>query len=158
MVPFRRAFEIHRAPGPKIHSLLARVLASFANRVEAMAWLEPFRNRQVVYPPGWQVSIYQIGDEGYLAKYKDGGRFEIEFREVQCATKSHGGRRDRIRSIRYGSLTDDSSKADVRLRWRMLSHRLAHATFQKTYRVWSKANPNRVMSELPVIRAAPISA
>src|SRR6185369_10926925 len=62
MVPFRRAFEIHRAPGPKIHSLLARVLASFANRVEAMAWLEPFRNRQVVYPPpaGKSASIKSV--------------------------------------------------------------------------------------------------
>src|SRR4029079_5187764 len=77
--------------------------------------LNHFATGRECTPPVSQVSIYQIGDEGYVAKYKDGGRFEIEFREVQCATKSHGGRRDRIRSIRYGSLTDDSSKADVRL-------------------------------------------
>ena len=45
---------------------------------EATAWLGPGRNRQVA--AGWQVSTYQIGDEGYLSKYKDGERFEIEFR------------------------------------------------------------------------------
>src|SRR5262249_51164226 len=48
------------------------------NRGEAAAWLGRVRNKQVA--PGWHVSTYQIGDEGYLLKYKDGKRFEIEFR------------------------------------------------------------------------------
>ena len=29
---------------------------------------------------GWQVSAFQIGDEGHLSEYKDGERFEIAFR------------------------------------------------------------------------------
>jgi len=58
------------------------------NRVEATAWLRFVRNRQVA--PGWQVSIYQIGDEGYLLKYKDGERFEIEFRKGNVVAKIAG--------------------------------------------------------------------
>jgi hypothetical protein len=57
-------------------------------RGEAAAWLGPVRNRQVA--AGWQVSTYQIGDEGYLSKYKDGERFEIKFRRGKVVGKIAG--------------------------------------------------------------------
>jgi hypothetical protein len=58
------------------------------NHGEAAAWLGPVRNRQVA--AGWQVRTYQIGDEGYLSKYKDGERFEIEFRRGSVVAKIAG--------------------------------------------------------------------
>ena len=44
------------------------------SREEAAKWLRPARD------VGWQVSNFQIGDEGYLSKYENEGRFNIEFR------------------------------------------------------------------------------
>jgi hypothetical protein len=74
---------------PKSHSEDVDVFVyGVANRIEAAAWLGPVRNRQLA--PGWQVSAYQIGDEGYLAKYKHGGRFEIEFRSGVVVAKIAG--------------------------------------------------------------------
>ena len=67
------------------------------NRVEATAWLRFVRNRQVA--PGWQVSIYQIGDEGYLSKYKDGERFEIEFRRGNVVAKIAGNDVRRVKDF-----------------------------------------------------------
>ena len=58
------------------------------NHGEAEAWLGPVRNKQVA--AGWQVSIYQIGDEGYLSKYKNGERFEIAFRRGSVVAKIAG--------------------------------------------------------------------
>jgi len=55
---------------------------------EAAAWLAPVRDKHVA--AGWQVSTYQIGDEGYLSKYKDGDRFEIEFRRGSVVAKVAG--------------------------------------------------------------------
>jgi hypothetical protein len=55
------------------------------NAEQAAAWLRPFRTAQVA--PGWHISIYRIGDEGYLAKYKDGKRFEIQFRRGKTVSK-----------------------------------------------------------------------
>jgi hypothetical protein len=71
VVPSEKRIVAAMWQNPKSHSEDVNVLVyGVANRVEAMALLEPFRNRQVA--AGWQVSIYQIGDEGYLANYKDG--------------------------------------------------------------------------------------
>jgi hypothetical protein len=61
---------------------------SVENNGQAAAWLGQLRNRQVA--PGWQVSTYQIGDEGYLSKYKDGGRFEIQFRRGSVVARIAG--------------------------------------------------------------------
>jgi hypothetical protein len=58
------------------------------NQREAAAWLERFRTKQVA--PGWRVSAYRIGDEGYLSKYKHGERFEIEFRRGSVVAKIAG--------------------------------------------------------------------
>ena len=67
------------------------------NSGEAAAWLEPVRNRQVA--AGWQVSTYQIGDEGYLSKYKDGERFEIEFRRAKVVAKIAGNDLRRVKDF-----------------------------------------------------------
>ena len=61
---------------------------SVENHGEAAAWLGPLRNRQVA--PGWKVSPYQIGDEGYLSQYKAGERFEIAFRIGSAVAKIAG--------------------------------------------------------------------
>jgi hypothetical protein len=55
------------------------------NAEQAAAWLRPLRTAQVA--PGWHISIYRIGDEGYVAKYKDGKRFEIQFRRGKTVSK-----------------------------------------------------------------------
>ena len=67
------------------------------NHGEAAAWLGPVRNRQVA--AGWQVSTYQIGDEGYLSKYKDGERFEIEFRRGSVVAKIAGNDLRRVKDF-----------------------------------------------------------
>jgi hypothetical protein len=65
------------------------------NHDEAVAWLGPVRKRQVA--ADWQVSTYQIGDEGYLSKYKDGERFEIEFRKVKVVANIAGNDLQRVK-------------------------------------------------------------
>ena len=89
LVPSEKKIVVQVWQNSNSHSADVSVFVySIANRVEAMAWLEPFRNKQVA--TGWQVSIYQIGDEGYLAKYKDGERFELEFRRGIVVAKIAG--------------------------------------------------------------------
>lgn len=63
-------------------------LYSVKNRKEATKWLEPVRDKHVY--EGWQVSPFQIGDEGYLSEYRDGHQFEIEFRKGSVVTKIAG--------------------------------------------------------------------
>jgi len=58
------------------------------NRGEAAAWLGPVHDRRVAV--GWQISVYPIGDEGFLAKYKDGKTFEIHFRKGNVVGKIAG--------------------------------------------------------------------
>ena len=58
------------------------------NHGEAAAWLAPVRDKHVAV--GWRVSTYQIGDEGYLSKYKDGERFEIQFRRGSVVARIAG--------------------------------------------------------------------
>lgn len=55
------------------------------NRGDATEWLKPIRNGQGA--AGWQTSVLKIGDEGFLAKYKDGKRFEIQFRKGKVVVK-----------------------------------------------------------------------
>lgn len=56
---------------------------------EAATWLEPFRSKHVT--EGWEVSFFQIGDEGYFSKYKDGERFEISFRKGTVVGRTSAG-------------------------------------------------------------------
>ena len=58
---------------------------SVENTEQATEWLRPIRSKQVA--PGWRISSYHIGDEAYLAKYKAGERFEIEFRKGRVVGK-----------------------------------------------------------------------
>ncbi len=65
-----------------------------SNLGEAAAWLRPVRSGRVA--PGWQVSVYQIGDEGYLSKFQDGKRFDIEFRRGNVVCKIAGDNLHRV--------------------------------------------------------------
>jgi hypothetical protein len=79
LVPSERSILYAVWTSPKSRSEDVNVsVYSVENHDEAVAWLGPVRKRQVA--AGWQVSLYPIGDEGYLSKYKDGKRFEIAFR------------------------------------------------------------------------------
>ncbi len=89
LVPSERRIFTAVWASPKARSEDVNVsVYSVENHGEAAAWLGPVRNRQVA--AGWQVSTYQIGDEGYLSKYKDGERFEIEFRRGSVVAKIAG--------------------------------------------------------------------
>jgi hypothetical protein len=70
---------------------------SVENHGEAAAWLGPLRNRQVA--PGWKVSPYQIGDEGYLSQYKAGERFEIAFRRGSVVARISGNDLRRLKDF-----------------------------------------------------------
>lgn len=48
------------------------------SQAEAIKWLKPASNGQVA--TGWRVKMYKIGEEGYLATFQAGKRFEIQFR------------------------------------------------------------------------------
>ena len=79
VVPSEKRIVARVWQNPKSHSEDVNVYVyGVSKRDDARAWLKTFRNKQVY--PGWQVSTYEIGDEGYVANYNDGRRFEIEFR------------------------------------------------------------------------------
>ena len=46
---------------------------------DAKVSLSPVREGKVAR--GWKVERLKIGDEGYLTTFKNGGRFEIQFRK-----------------------------------------------------------------------------
>lgn len=50
-----------------------------ANRTDATMSLSPVR--EGTQETGWKVERFKIGDEGYLSKFKNGRRFEIQFRK-----------------------------------------------------------------------------
>jgi hypothetical protein len=66
-------------------------------RNQATAWLEPFRSKQVA--EGWEVSAFQIGEEGYFSKYKDGERFEISFRKGTVVTRTSAGDLEKLKEF-----------------------------------------------------------
>ena len=49
------------------------------NRIDAKMSLSPVREGQVA--TGWKIEGLKIGDEGYLSTFKNGKRFEIQFRK-----------------------------------------------------------------------------
>src|SRR5262249_48204316 len=49
------------------------------SRTDAKLSLGPVREGKVA--KGWKVKSLKIGDEGYLATFKNGGRFEVQFRK-----------------------------------------------------------------------------
>ena len=95
LVPSERRIIVGVWQGPKSHSQYVVVsVYSVENREEAAKWLQPVRDKHVA--DGWQVSPFQIGDEGYLSKDKDGDRFDIEFRKVTVVAKIAGDDPDRV--------------------------------------------------------------
>jgi|SRR6516162_9798865 hypothetical protein len=70
---------------------------SVDSRVEAAKWLGPVRDKKVYN--GWSVTAFQIGDEGYLSKYKNGERFEIQFRKGTIVAKIAGDDLDRVKEF-----------------------------------------------------------
>jgi hypothetical protein len=70
---------------PQARSKDVRVsVYSIESREEAAKWLGPVRDTD------WQVSPFEIGDEGYLSKHKDGDRFNIEFRRGAVVVRIEG--------------------------------------------------------------------
>jgi hypothetical protein len=89
LVPSQRRIFTGVWVSPKSRSEDVNVsVYSVENHGEAVAWLAPVRGKHVA--AGWRVSTYQIGDEGYLSKYKDGERFEIESRRGSVVAKIAG--------------------------------------------------------------------
>jgi hypothetical protein len=98
LVPSERRIIVGTWQGPKARSQdVAVSVYSVENREEAAKWLQPVRDKHVA--DGWQVSPFQIGDEGYLTKYKDGDRFDIEFRKGTVVAKIAGDDRDRVKEF-----------------------------------------------------------
>jgi len=58
------------------------------SHAEAIKWLKPTGNGQVA--TGWRVDRYKIGEEGYLATFQAGKRFEIHFRNGNVVGKISG--------------------------------------------------------------------
>jgi hypothetical protein len=87
--PSEKRIVVGTWQGPKSRSQDVVVsVYSVENREEAAKWLQPVRDKHVA--DGWQVSAFQIGDEGYLSKYKNGDRFDIEFRKGTVVAKIAG--------------------------------------------------------------------
>src|SRR5262249_53470281 len=71
-------------PQSPAHEVTVSVYA-VANSAEATAWLAPIRNRQVA--PGWKVTNYNVGDEGYLSEHSGPRRFDVQFRSGVVVAK-----------------------------------------------------------------------
>jgi hypothetical protein len=98
LVPSERRIFSAVFASPKSRSEDVRVsVYGIENHGEAAARLGRVRNRQVA--PGWQVSTYQIGDEGYLSKYEDGEQFEIEFRRGSVVARISGNDLRRLKDF-----------------------------------------------------------
>jgi hypothetical protein len=98
LVPSERRIIVGTWEGPKSRSQDVVVsVYSVENREEAAKWLQPVRDKHVA--DGWQVSPFEIGDEGYLSKYKDGDRFDIEFRKGTVVAKIAGNDPDRVKEF-----------------------------------------------------------
>ena len=89
LVPSEQPVIVGSWHGPNYPSQEVTVrVYSVKNRKEATKWLEPVRDKHVY--EGWQVSPFQIGDEGYLSEYKDGHQFEIQFRKGSVVAELAG--------------------------------------------------------------------
>jgi hypothetical protein len=74
----------HESDREEVHVWIYQV----ENRREAAKWLKPVRTKQTA--PGWHISGYRIGDEGYVSKYRNGERFDIQFRTGNIVCKIAG--------------------------------------------------------------------
>ena len=78
------------------------------NPAEAAVWLKPVRSGQVA--ADWKISNYRIGDEAYLASYRDGKRFEIQFRSGNFVGKIAGDELSRVREFAQYIVAQVSAK------------------------------------------------
>jgi len=100
LVPSERRIITGTWSGPKSRSQDVDIFVySVESREEAAAWLRPVRDKRVA--EGWQVNVFQIGDEGYLSKYKNGNRFDIAFRRGTVVAKLAGDDLDRVREFAH---------------------------------------------------------
>lgn len=98
IVPSQKRIVVGIWQGPKSRSQDVVVsVYSIENREEAAKWLQPVRDKHVA--EGWHVSPFQIGDEGYLSKYRNGNRFEIEFRRGTVVANIAGDDSDRVKEF-----------------------------------------------------------
>jgi hypothetical protein len=98
IVPSQKRIVVGRWQSPKSHSQdVVVAVYSVENRDEAAKWLQPVRGKHVA--EGWHVSPFKIGDEGYLSKYKNGDRFDIEFRRGTVVAKIAGDDQDRVKEF-----------------------------------------------------------
>jgi hypothetical protein len=74
----------HESDREEVHVWIYQV----ESRREAAKWLKPGRTKQSAL--GWHISGYRIGDEGYLSKYRNGERFDIQFRTGNIVCKIAG--------------------------------------------------------------------
>ena len=70
---------------------------SVESRGEAAKWLRPNSKQQLAN--SWQVSAFEIGDEGYLSKYKNGDKFYIEFRRGTVVARIEADDLDRVQEF-----------------------------------------------------------
>ena len=100
IVPSQTRIVVGTWQGPKSHSQDVVVsVYSVENGEEAAKWLQPVRGKHVA--EGWHVSPFQIGDEGYLSKYKNGDRFDIEFRRGTVVAKLAGDDLDLVKEFAH---------------------------------------------------------
>jgi hypothetical protein len=83
-------------PGGIRESVLVRIY-EVESPEQAIRWLGPARNKQLA--AGWRTYSYRIGDEGYLAKYQTGKRFEIQFRRGTMVGNVAGNDLERVKQF-----------------------------------------------------------
>jgi hypothetical protein len=97
LVPSEKRILTAAWVGPKLSGVPEVVdtsIYSVESLEQAADWLRFIRIGQVA--PGWHARVYRIGDEGYLARYKDGTRFEIQFRSGKTVAKIAGNHLSRV--------------------------------------------------------------
>ena len=100
IVPSEKRILVGIWESPKLDGVSENVQVSIyevESPAEAAVWLKPVRNGQAA--SGWKISSYRIGDEGYLANYRDGKRFEIQFRSGNFVGKIAGDGLSRVREF-----------------------------------------------------------
>lgn len=100
IVPSEKRILVGIWESPKVAGASERVhvfIYEVENPGEAAVWLKPVSNGQVA--DGWQISSYRIGNEGYLANYRVGKRFEIQFRSGNFVGKIAGGELSRVQEF-----------------------------------------------------------
>ncbi len=95
------------ALGGPAQGVLVRIY-EVANTADAAKWLMPTRSGSVA--EGWRVQKYSAGDEGYLARFKSGKRFEIHFRSGKVVGAVAGNSLPRVK--RFASIVIAATYAE----------------------------------------------